>query len=361
MDKQEKILKIMEQAKTSVQDLDINQRSIYLNLLVNEEKELNRVAEMTASANIDRVATVFLPAIKKLARDSFIEKLVGVQPIPDRVGLVQYVDYVHSATDTDSGVQVGTSVYDSVSTEYSRDPGEAQKISRGIDFVFREKEIKARQRKLAGRWTFEAQDSARIVGYNIEEEITKTLSSKIVEEINYEILNDLYASANGASATWTQSALSDAPSVKDRNEKELYYAIVDVATAIYDRTRRYPNYVVCNSKIASILKRTGDYVYPTPQGGGLGDVIRRLFVAGTLNDEFMLYVVPKMNTNDILVGYKGNSELETGYIYAPYIPLIVMDPFFNPEDWTWIRSVGSFYAKALVMPELYGKVIVQLT
>jgi hypothetical protein len=84
--------------------------------------------------------------------------------------------------------------------------------------------------------------------------------------------------------------------------------------------------------------------------------IQRLFVSGTLNDEFDVYVMPNLNTDDILVGYKGSSELESGYIYAPYIPMIMMDSFYDVETWTWIRSVGSFYAKQMVMPKLYGKV-----
>ena len=72
--------------------------------------------------------------------------------------------------------------------------------------------------------------------------------------------------------------------------------------------------------------------------------------------EFDVFVVPNLGTNNILVGYKGSSEIESGYIYAPYIPLVVMDSFFNNNDWTWIKSVGSFYCKSFVMTDLYGVV-----
>ena len=336
-------------------------KDVYCAMIVNEEKELRRICEQTTASNIDRVATVFLPTIKKIARDSIIDKIVGIQPIKDRVALVKYVDYVYSTNDNaggQSGAVAGNSIVDgTVTKEYSRDPGEGQTIARGLDLVIKEKEVKSRQRKLAGKWTFEAQDSANQDGYNIESEITKTLASKIVEEINFEVIGDLYATASGATAvTWIAPEAGDAPNIKDRKEKEIYYSIVDVAAEIYDKTKRYPNWVICNPRVGAILKRTGDYV--GAGGQGLPRSIKKLFMSGTLNDEFDLYVVPNLGTDDILVGYKGASEIESGYIYAPYIPLIVMDSFFNSENWTWIKSVGSSYAKSNVMSDLYGKVTV---
>lgn len=350
----ESVLQKIEMAKNATSDIPENMRGIYLQLIDNQVKEFERIQEQTTQSNIDRVATVFLPTIKKLARDSIIPEIVGVQPIKDRVALVKYVDYVYSSTDATSGANAGDSVYGDPTTEYSRDPGEGMNISRGIDLVIREKEVKSRQRKLAARWTFEAQDSADQEGYNIEQEITKTLAAKIVEEINFEVIGDLYASASGASTTWAAPAAADSPTTKDRKEKELYYAILDVAAEIYNKTRRTPNWCICSPKTAAILKRTGDYVAINSAGPGMPTGIKRFFQLGTMSDEFNVFVVPNLNTHNILIGYKGNSELESGYIYAPYRQLIVMDSFYNVENWSWIKSVGSSYCKASVMPDCYG-------
>jgi hypothetical protein len=328
---------------------------IYHAMLSNQERELARVAEQTTSANIDRIATVFLPAIKKLARDSVINKIVGVQPIPDRVAIVQYVDYVYGSAHPAEGIAAGDSAIDKVSTTYSNDPGEGQNINNTLDFVVREEGVRARQRKLAGRWTFEASDSSSKFGINLDQEITKALSAKIVEETNFEVINDLYAQASGSALTWAAPLPADAPAVKDRKEKELYYTVVDAAAEIYDKTRRYPNFILCNPRTAAFFKRSGDYVASTGDAGN-PNAIKRLFVAGTLNDEFAIYVVPNLANNKILLGHKGTSELEAGAIYAPYIPLVVMDSFYNVENWTWIRSVGSFYAKSFPMMNLYGTI-----
>jgi len=357
----DKIRAYVDEAKKDITNISEDMVDIYHALLENQGMELQRVSEQTTTASIDRVATVFLPAIKKLARDSIINKVVGIQPIPDRVAIVQYLDYVYtgSALDQAGGtIAAGSSAIDNVSLAYSNDPGEGQSITSTLDFVLREEGVKARQRKLAGKWTFEAGDASSKLGINVEQEITKALSAKIVDETNFEILSDLYAKATGStSQTWTAPLVGDAPDIKTRKEKELFYTVVDAAGEIYNKTRRYPNFVVCNPKIAAYFKRSGDYVAPTAEKGQVS-MLKRLFLMGTLNDEFAMYVVPNLATNKLLLGYKGNSEIEVGGIYAPYIPLIVMDSWYNVENWSWIRSVGSFYAKSYPMTDLYGTVTI---
>ena len=353
----DKVLKYVSVSKKDTTNIPEDMVGIYHAMLENEGRELSRVAEQTTTANIDRVATVFLPAIKKLARDSIINKVVGVQPIPDRVAIVQFLDYIYTNDHASEGIDAGDSAIDNVTTTYSNDPGEGQNITQTLDFVLREEGVKARQRKLAGKWTFEAGDASSKFGINVEQEITKALSSKIVEETNFEILNDLYSLASGGNVDWTAPLAADTPDVKDRKEKELFYAVVDVAAEIYNKTRRYPNFIVCNPKVAAYFKRSGDYVAPTADKGQVA-MLKRLFVAGTLNDEFAVYVVPNLAIDKILVGYKGGSEIECGGIYAPYIPLVVMDSFYNVENWSWIRSVGSFYAKSYPMTDLYGTVTI---
>lgn len=352
-----KVLEYVEVAKNDIAAIPEDMVDIYKALLHNQGTELSRIAEQTTTANIDRVATVFLPAIKKLARDSILNKIVGVQPIPDRVAIVQFLDYVYTNAHSAESISAGDSAIDNVSTTYSNDPGEGQNITQTLDFVLREEGVKARQRKLAGKWTFEAGDASSKFGINIEQEITKALSSKIVEETNFEVINDLFAKATGATGAWTAPLAGDSPEVKERKEKELFYAVVDVAAEIYNKTRRYPNFVVCSPKTAAYFKRSGDYVAPTAEKGQ-PSLLKRLFVAGTLNDEFAVYVVPNIATDNILVGYKGSSEIEAGGIYAPYIPMVVMDSFYNVENWSWIRSVGSFYAKSYPMTDLYGVITV---
>jgi hypothetical protein len=79
---------------------------------------------------------------------------------------------------------------------------------------------------------------------------------------------------------------------------------------------------------------------------------------GSLNNRFVVYKDPYFPRNHILVGYKGSSYLETGFVYAPYVPLIVTPTIFAPDDFTPRKGVMTRYAKKMIRSDYYGKVVV---
>jgi len=355
MNKLEKVVEKAQRVIESATDLEGTKFDVLKALVNNEVKELEKIQEKVTTQEIDRIATVFLPAIKKIVRDSIVEEIVGVQPVKAGLptALVQYIDYVYN-----SGDVAGKSAIDGpVTTGYSMSPGEGVAITRGLDVVVKTKSADIMSRKLLSKWTLESQEAAQFMGINLEKEITKALGAKIVEEINYEVISLLYNNASGATADWEKPKATDVPAVKDRKEKELFYAIEDVAHGIFNKTGRWPNYIIVNPTIASILRRNGQYV-------SLGDrqnpKFSRLFVQGFLEDLGMkVFVVRSLQTEDILVGWKGDSELEAGVIYAPQTPFKIMDSFFNVETWEFLKSVGTSYAIAEVDMNVYGIVKVK--
>jgi len=90
------VLEKLEMAKSEeiLSQIPEDRQEVYMHYLEQEEKEINRLLEATTTSNVDKVVSVFIPAIKKLARDSFIDKLVGVQPIDDRIAVVEFMDCV---------------------------------------------------------------------------------------------------------------------------------------------------------------------------------------------------------------------------------------------------------------------------
>ena len=345
--------KIKEKAHKIVSSEDITgvKKDILRQLVDNQVYELEKIKEKTTTADIDRIANVFLPAIKKIVRDSIIEEIVGVQPMKAGLptALVQYIDFVYNA-----GAHAGESVIDGpVTTDYSNSPGEGATITNGIDVKVKTKSADIRSRKLLSSWTFEGDEAAQFMGVNLEKEITKALAGKITEEINYEIINLLYANASGGTTNWSMPAPADAPAVKDRKEKELFYAIEDVCEAIFNKTGRYPNYLIVSPTIRAILRRNGEYISLNRENMK----VARLFQQGFLEDLGMkIYVVRSLSTNDILVGWKGDSELEAGLIYAPQSTFKITNTFFNVEKWEFMKSVGTTYAIADVEYNVYGKV-----
>jgi hypothetical protein len=79
---------------------------------------------------------------------------------------------------------------------------------------------------------------------------------------------------------------------------------------------------------------------------------------GTLSNRFTVYKDPYFSRNKLLIGYKGGSYLETGYVYAPYVPLIVTPTIFAPEDFTPRKGVMTRYGKKMVRSDFYGTVTV---
>ena len=79
---------------------------------------------------------------------------------------------------------------------------------------------------------------------------------------------------------------------------------------------------------------------------------------GTLRNRWNVYKNPYMKENTILTGFRGSQFLETGAVYAPYIPLIMTPLVYDPVNFTPRKGVMTRYAKKIVRPEFYGKIIV---
>ena len=250
-----------------------------------------------------------------------------------------------------------------------------------IDIRIESIAVTAETRKLRARWSPElAQDLNAYHSMDAEVELTSILSEQIALEIDREILNDLVTAANGANYYWSRSpgrfvnkttgvreTLADAfqigpaftGTVREWYET-LVETIIDVANTIHRKTLRgSANFVVCGPDVATILESSVLYK-PKFSIDGEGQVASPFTIGaeaiGTISNRFTVYKDPYFVRNKILVGYKGGSYLETGYVYAPYVPLIVTPTIFAPEDFTPRKGVMTRYGKKMVRSDFYGTV-----
>ena len=250
-----------------------------------------------------------------------------------------------------------------------------------IDIKIESIAVTAVTRKLRARWSPElAQDLNAYHSLDAEVELTQILSEQIALELDREILGDLLAKANGANLFWSRapgkfvnketgaivqrgSSLDPGPAftgtVRDWYET-LVETVIDVANTIHRKTLRgSANFIVVSPDVATILEAS---VYYRPAYGldGDGQVQSPMTIGaekvGTLSNRFTVYKDPYFPRNKILVGYKGGSYLETGYVYAPYVPLIVTPTIFAPEDFTPRKGVMTRYGKKMVRSDFYGTV-----
>ncbi len=241
--------------------------------------------------------------------------------------------------------------------------------------------ITAESRKLKASWTPElGQDLNAYHNLDAEVELTSILSEQIGLEIDQEILNDLVKGATAGTLYWSRrpgkfvnrrtgtdilgssAASTDyaAPPDFTGNVSMWYETLVetinDVSAAIYRKTLRGgANFLVCGPEVANILEFTAGFrasVTHEAEKGSVGAV-----KVGELSKKWDIIVDPYWLRNVILVGRKGGSFLESGYVYAPYVPLQTTPTIFDPDTFVPRKAVMTRYGKAMVRPDMYGLVI----
>jgi len=243
-----------------------------------------------------------------------------------------------------------------------------------IDIKVDSTAITAQTKKLKAKWSPElGQDLNAYHNLDAEVELTSILSEQVALEIDREILADLVNGATAATYYWSRSpglfvnretgaelgATSAAPDFTG-TVSEWYETLIetinDVSAQIHRKTLRGgANYVVCSPEVANILEFTSGFranVTADADKGEIGAV-----KVGALSRKFDVIVDPYFPRNVILVGRKGGSFLESGYVYAPYVPLQVTPTIFGVEDFVPRKGVMTRYAKKMVRPDMYGLVI----
>lgn len=241
--------------------------------------------------------------------------------------------------------------------------------------------ITAITRKLRARWSPElAQDLNAYHSLDAEVELTSILSEQVALEIDREILGDLVDQANGANFFWSRApgrfvdkytgrpieltgALATGPqftgTVREWYET-LVETVIDVANTIHRKTLRgSANFMVAGPDVCTVLESSVLYK-PKFNMDSEGQISSPFTIGaeaiGTVSNRFTVYKDPYFPRNKILVGYKGGSYLETGYVYAPYVPLIVTPTIFAPEDFTPRKGVMTRYGKKMVRSDFFGTV-----
>jgi hypothetical protein len=244
-----------------------------------------------------------------------------------------------------------------------------------LDIALKSIPIIAKTRKLKAVWTPElAQDLNAYHSVDAEAELTSLLSEYISMEIDLEILDMLMEGASAKTEKWSarvghefdsasgtfieQSGASNAYTKGDWFQT-LGNKIQSVSNAIHQKTLRGgANFIVVSPETATILESIPGYAT-----GADGDATNQQFAMGVqkmgaINNRYTVYKNPYMLENQILVGFRGQNFLETGAVYSPYVPLIMTPLVYDPKNFTPRKGVMTRYAKKMVRPEFYGKVVV---
>lgn len=251
---------------------------------------------------------------------------------------------VELATAPAAGVAV-TAVYD-----YNMDLTETGFSQ--VDLDLQSVSIEAKPRKIRARWLLDAAfELQKTKGIDAESELVIALSSEIKHEIDNELLTQLYAKAAHTGFEWD----CQLPAASGVSYVEYKRTIIDVLTEmsnkIFMATKRIgANFVVGGVNFCTIVETLPEFVPASLSGGQVNGP----HFIGTLNGKWRIYKNPFYNPDVFMLGYKGSSYLDAGFVYAPYMPLYAT-PTQVLDDFIFRKGLATSYGTLMLNNQLYAK------
>ena len=375
--------------ETLLEGLPERKKAILAPVLENQKSQImmeTANAGTNTAGQIGNFQKIVIPMLRRIIPGTIATELVGVQPMSGPVGLVYSTRFLFSeavATTALPGTLDGGAMDDiaagdevwgnnskmkrfySTSDAAAPSGGPAAGTSTGVAAGTADYEafggramtlevlkqtVTAGSRKLQARWTPEAmQDLNASHGLNLEAEITASLSAAVVAEIDNEIINDLIALAGSTESFDMAGTFTGVPSYVGDRHAVLGVLINKVANEIARKTRRGPaNWIVVSPLVVSILQSASKSVF-APAVSGSFEGPNNTKLVGTLNGAIKVYtyIYHDQGTEPILMGFKGGSgEMDSGYFYCPYIPLMSSGTVIDPNTFNPHVSLMTRYGKA---------------
>jgi len=395
-------------------------------ILENEAKYAESLNEATFSGAIKSVPKLIMPLARRVMTNVVADQLVGVQPLKERTGICMSLKYVYTQNsivdlgseaaaaaeaarynalisndpDAQKATVAENSDGDKVLVSYPAgaevsyvagvnqyaakmqaplkdgDPqsenGEQMSLNpvgntsdfnqfKETTLKFTQTTVTAKTRKLAAQWSLEAaQDAQASLGINIEKEMITALAQTIANDIDRELLNVIEGKV-GYTANYDYNNVSGTNTMAEKYQA-LYSKILEVSNQIAVRTRRgAANWMIVNPNVLTILQtlksfnfapKSSSYVDPTNIG-----------LAGTIEGRFKVFTDIIRTSDDVLMGYKGSTETDTGIVYMPYVPLEVSPTILDGNTFMPRVMLSTRYGIADNMmgaDAYYGKVSVNL-
>jgi hypothetical protein len=231
-----------------------------------------------------------------------------------------------------------------------------------VSFKLSDVTVSVEERKLRATWSPElAQDVAAFHNIDAEAELTAILSEQIAAEIDREILRDL-RKASPWQLRWDyngwrrQGGFSTNYTQKDWNQTFMT-KINQISAQIHKSTLRGgANFVVVSTEISAMLNDL-EYFHVTDANAEAVNYSMGIEKVGSLQGRYQVYVDPYSPAESCIIGHKGDSLLDTGYIYAPYVPMQLTPTIYNSANFAPVKGIITRYAKKMVNNRYYGAIV----
>jgi len=315
--------------------------------------------EATMTTDVVLPQKYALPIIRKVYPQLLATKIASVQPMPlmsGGVAKVFYQDFKREDVSPETSLTTLDSDY-----AISEENAVPLRVKMEITSVT----IEAIKDILGASWSTEVQEDARgALGLNVEQELVSNMAQEILREIDQRILAEIIAGATAGAVTWNWTLGAGYVTRKDWYQT-LGDALIDLEDEIYNARYRAADYVVCGRRLARYIRKMQDFApapSQPPQVVPLG-----VKLLGTLTGFWDIYVTVFIDQDVGVMGVYPRSQTDTGYVYAPYIPLAPMplvyaeyEPvtgYYKNVD-KWSRNVRTRYGKKMVVGDLFGTITI---
>lgn len=333
-------------------------------LLENQEKALLSLNEESSTGNIQTFQTFAFPLIRKVFPDSILNKICSVQPMSQPAAKIFFLDFTYGTAPL-AGESVAK--YNVLSKDYASQGVAADSegaTPREINWAMASDIVEAITKKLRAVWTIESQQDLKAYhGLEAETELTTVMAEEIKREVEGDVLYDMCLNAT-TKVSWCETPAGTPDYVNQKMyAAKIYDSILDAANEIYKLRFVYPNWIVADPDTCTRLEKL-EHFKVSDVGSAAFSIGRSYF--GTINNKFEVYKDPwmpkKANTQTeeylgrMLMGFRGSSWFQTGYVYSPYVPILITPVMMDPNDFKPRRGIMTRYGKKAVVPDCFATI-----
>ena len=323
----------------------------------------NASASAVSTGNVATLNKVILPIIRRVLPNVIANEIIGVQPMPGPIAQIMTMRYTHGSDSAGAGVVAGEEMLTplhirDIAAAYSGN--EVQGTPAGaltaqlegvpgnsVKLEMLKQIVEAKSRRLSARWTIEAQtDAQNQYGVDIEEELLSAVAQEITVEIDQEILRSLRAlpATPTAANTYDQASVAGQPTSVVDEFAALAVLMNRQANLIATRTRRGKgNWAVISPTVLTVLESARASAFARTTEGNFEAPTNNKYV-GTMNNSMKLFVDTYADdATPVLIGYKGDSEIDAATFYCPYVPLTTHGVVSDPNTFEFVTSFYSRY------------------
>jgi hypothetical protein len=275
------------------------------------------------------------PLVRRIWSKSIGRQLVSVQPMSLPTAMVFTLDHIRNTGTTQLE---NRDVTNPLAKDYAHDPGELQSGVRELNIKISSSSVTATSKKIKAVHSIEVgQDIFSYHGINISSELLGIMAQEIAREIDEQIIYDLINNASAGNANWNATPSSSLPTEIEAHRKTIKNSFIQASNLIFNNIYRDANFIVGGTAEVERLEMLGDHNYVKNPDQSVNQYGRVL--SGRIFGQYDVYKDPWFPVNDqFLVGYKGQSWLESGYVFAPYIPYMLLPEFTNPDNFSITKA-----------------------